>query len=211
MSAFRLTLIRHGSAEGSEHAVFGQTNAALSASGRAQLQARWQQLAAQPVDSIAASPLARCADFALDAAANLGLPLHLDRGFAEQDLGVLDGKPKAAWSTAEHVAWDAWQRDPAAHPLPGAESWEAFAGRTLAAFTRWQDASPDAEHRLLLAHQGTIKVLLLHAFGLPASRHSQFWLAPAGIATLWWDDPASGWPPLLMGLDNLGLGNSQPD
>ncbi|WP_028453610.1 histidine phosphatase family protein [Chitinilyticum aquatile] len=203
MAAFRLTLVRHGTAQGSQAAVFGQTNAALSAQGREQLLARWQALSAQPIDAMASSTLARCADFALDAAASLNLSLHLDRGFSEQHLGTLDGKPKADWLESEQQAWDAWQRDPQQNPLPEGEDWDTFSARTLAAFRQWLAQTPDAEHRLLFAHQGTIKVLLLHAFGLPATRHSQFWLAPAGVVSLWWDDDSeAGWPPLLLGLDN---------
>ncbi|MBE9609204.1 histidine phosphatase family protein [Chitinilyticum piscinae] len=202
MSAFRLTLVRHGCATGSHDHVFGSTNAPLSADGRAQLRSRWQQLTAQPVDAIASSTLARCADFALDAAASLGLQLHLAHGFAEQHLGDLDGKSKANWSAQELQAWDDWQRNPQASPLPNGESWDDFSARTLAAFHEWLARTPDAEHRLLFAHQGTIKALLLHAFGLPASRHSQFWVAPAGVVSLWWDNEANGWPPMLLALDN---------
>ncbi|QZA81579.1 histidine phosphatase family protein [Deefgea piscis] len=196
--AFRLTLIRHGVADGAEQAIFGHSNPALSILGREQLAARWTELSAHPVDAIASSTLARAADFALDAAMSLGIALHLERGFDEMNLGSIDGKAKADWSTAEHAAWDAWQNDPAAHPLPDGETWDAFSLRVQTALDKWI-ASGDAEHRVLIAHQGTIKAILLNALGLPAARHSQFWLAPAGCITLWWDQD---WPPMILGIQN---------
>ncbi len=196
--AFRLTLIRHGAAEGASDAIFGQSNPHLSSIGREQMAARWRDLSAHPVDAIASSSLARCADFALDAAMALDIPLHLERGFNEMAMGSIDGKPKQSWSIAEHTAWDLWQQDPEQYPLPEGESWTAFSARIHRALNEWF-ASADAEHRVLIAHQGTIKAILIKALDLPASRHSQFWLAPAGCVTLWWDE---NWPPMLLGISN---------
>lgn len=196
--AFRLTLIRHGVAEGASEAIFGQSNPPLSSLGREQMAARWRELSAHPVDAMACSSLARCADFALDAAMALDIPLHLERGFNEMAMGSIDGKAKQSWSVAEHTAWDNWQQDPEQYPLPDGESWAAFSNRIHTALNAWF-ASGDAEHRVLIAHQGTIKAILLAALGLPAARHSQFWLAPAGCVSLWWDE---NWPPMLLGISN---------
>ncbi|MBM5572467.1 MULTISPECIES: histidine phosphatase family protein [Deefgea] len=196
--AFRLTLIRHGVAEGANEAIFGQSNPPLSSLGREQLDLRWAALSAQPIDAIASSTLARCADFALDAAMSLGLAVHLERGFNEMNFGSIDGKAKSEWGLAEHTAWDLWQQDPAQHTLPDGESWAAFSNRIHTALNAWF-ASGEAEHRVLIAHQGTIKAILLAALGLPATRHNQFWLAPAGCVTLWWDEH---WPPMLLDISN---------
>ena len=195
---FRLTLIRHGVVEGASEAIFGQSNPPLSALGREQLDLRWAALSAQPIDAIASSTLARCADFALDVAMSLGLAVHLERGFNEMRLGSIDGKAKSEWSVAEHTAWDLWQQDPEQHPLPDGASWADFSSRIHTALNTWF-TSGDAEHRVLIAHQGTIKAILLAALGLPAARHSQFWLAPAGCVTLWWDE---NWPPMLLDISN---------
>lgn len=196
--ACRLTLIRHGEAEGANEAIFGQSNPPLSNLGRAQLQTRWQMLSAQPVDAIASSTLARCADFALDCAQQLQVPLHLDHGFQEIHLGCIDGKAKAEWSPDDHTHWDSWQRNPRQHPLPNGEGWDDFQQRVLAALDGWF-AQGEAEHRVLIAHQGTIKAILLAVFNLPPERHQQFWLATAGAVTLWWDEH---YPPMLLELSN---------
>lgn len=195
---FRLTLIRHGVAEGANEAIFGQSNPRLSALGREQLDARWAALCAQPIDAIASSTLARCADFALDASMSQGLSVHLERGFNEMNLGSIDGKAKSKWSAEEHTAWDLWQQDPEQHPLPEGERWAEFSNRIHTALQTWF-ASGEADHRVLIAHQGTIKAILLAALGLPASRHSQFWLAPAGCVSLWWDEH---WPPMILDISN---------
>ncbi|WP_273431141.1 histidine phosphatase family protein [Chitinibacter tainanensis] len=195
---FRLTLIRHGEAVGASSAIFGHSNPPLSPLGLAQLQARWRGLTSQPIDAIASSTLARCADFALDAAQALGLPLQLEAGFREIHLGSIDGKPKSEWTTEDHTHWDNWQRDPAEFPLPGGEDWLAFQRRVLGALSQWASQG-EAEHRVIIAHQGTIKAIMLFALGLPASRHQQFWLAPGGAVTLWWDEV---YPPLLLEWSN---------
>ncbi|QLG88884.1 histidine phosphatase family protein [Chitinibacter bivalviorum] len=195
---FRLTLIRHGEAESAQNAVFGQSNPPLSSLGRAQMLARWQMLSAQPVDAIASSTLARCADFALDCAQQLQVPLHLDHGFQEIHLGSIDGKAKSEWTSEDHTHWDAWQANPQLSPLPAGENWLQFQHRVISALDSWFSQG-EAEHRVLIAHQGTIKAILLAAFGLPAERHQQFWLATAGSVTLWWDEH---YPPMLLELSN---------
>ncbi|WP_373976657.1 histidine phosphatase family protein [Chitinibacter sp. SCUT-21] len=194
----RLTLIRHGEAEGASEAIFGQSNPQLSALGRAQMQARWQMLSAQQVDALASSTLARCADFALDCAQQLQVPLHLDHAFQEIHLGCIDGKAKSEWSDEDHTHWDAWQANPRQSPLPNGEGWDEFQQRVLKALDAWI-AQGEVEHRVLIAHQGTIKAILLAAFNLPPERHQQFWLTTAGSVTLWWDQH---YPPMLLELSN---------
>lgn len=198
MSSFRLTLLRHGATVAPAGMLIGHTNLSLSPLGEQQLASRNDYFVRIPPSSIASSDLGRCAGFARQLAATSGLDCHIDRNLREMHFGELDGLPKEQWSEQQRAAWALWSHNPVGYTGAGIEGWADFSARVNAAFRLWLQAG-QGDHRVLITHGGVAKALLLEWLGLPAARHSQFWLAHAGMITLYWDDE---YPPVLQGIDN---------
>ncbi|WP_148714068.1 histidine phosphatase family protein [Chitinolyticbacter meiyuanensis] len=206
MSAFRLTLLRHGEAEGSAERLLGHTDPALTGEGWHQLRTRWRQIERHAVTAVGASDLLRCAAFARERAQTLGLPLRLDAGWRECHFGTLDGRVRTELDIDELAALTDWQREPERHTLPGGETWRAFQRRVLDTTEHWL-ASSEGSHRVLIAHGGTLRALLSDWLGLHSRRQSQLWLDYAAAVSLWCDD---GYPPILLGIDNSPISRELP-
>ncbi len=104
---------------------------------------------------VVSSPLVRALDTARALATT---PMRIAPGWRELDFGDWDGRP------AREIPADALARfhaDPGAHPLPGAEPWEAFAGRIGAALRDLLGATPDpARPMLVVTHAGAMRMAL---------------------------------------------------
>ncbi|AZN37349.1 histidine phosphatase family protein [Iodobacter ciconiae] len=198
MSSFRLTLLRHGATIAPAGILTGHTDLPLSALGEQQMAGRNNYFSRFPPSSIASSDLCRCAGFARQLAGKAGLDCHIDSKLREMNFGELDGLAKAQWSEAQQAAWALWSQNPEANTGADIESWVSFSARVNAAFRAWLQVS-HGNHRVMITHGGVAKALLLNWLGLPAVRHNQFWLAHAGMITLYWDDE---YLPILQGIDN---------
>ncbi|MFC7418878.1 histidine phosphatase family protein [Iodobacter arcticus] len=198
MSSFRLTLLRHGATVAPAGMLIGHTDLPLSLLGEQQLASRNDHFVRFPPSSIASSDLGRCAGFAQQLAATAGLDCHIDRNLREMSFGELDGLAKSQWSEQQQAVWALWSHNPETNTAVGIESWAGFSARVNVAFRLWLQAG-QGKHRVLITHGGVAKALLLEWLGLPAARHNQFWLAHAGMITLYWDDE---YPPILQGIDN---------
>jgi broad specificity phosphatase PhoE len=198
MSSFRLTLLRHGATVAPKGMLIGHTDLPLSPLGEQQLASRNDHFSRFPPSSIGSSDLGRCEGFARQLAAIAGLDCHIDRNLREMNFGELDGLTKALWSKQQQAAWALWSHNPEENTAAGIEGWADFSARVNAACRSWLQAG-QGDHRVLITHGGVAKALLLECLGLPAARHSQFWLAHAGMITLYWDDK---YPPILQGIDN---------
>ncbi|XZG70352.1 histidine phosphatase family protein [Chitinibacteraceae bacterium HSL-7] len=189
----KLTLLRHGATTAVAGTLLGHTDAPLSAEGYAAMMRAWSQINRTPVDTLASSDLARCAQFAQER----GIPVTLDAGWREVALGGLDGRH--ALSEAERLAWGAWYADPAAGNDFGAESWHDFAERVFATTERWL-ATQSAQHALIVTHGGVMRALLTRWLDLPARSHSQFHVPYAGWVSVEWD---AAWPPILTEISHV--------
>ncbi|UXY15972.1 histidine phosphatase family protein [Chitiniphilus purpureus] len=198
MSAFRLSLLRHGETEESATRLLGQYDAALTPEGWRQLHLRWRGIERYEVTALASSDLIRCAAFARERTATLGVPLTVHAGWRECHFGVLDGRLRDSLSAEEAGALHEWQRAPEYASLPGGETWHGFQARVQRTTEQWLIDS-EGGHRVLLTHGGVIRALLVGWLGMPANRHAQFWINHAACVSLWWDD---GYPPILLGIDN---------
>lgn len=164
-----ITLIRHGeSIWNGERRIQGNQDPPLSPRGRKQaalLSARLGAHLPQRPAAIYASPLRRAVETAEIAAAAMSLPVMPESGLREMALGSWEGRTVPEIQADSPGAYEAWLRDPQAHPAPGGERLEAFAARVIAAFERLRRVHPGAD-LLLVSHGGPIKALLCHILGL---------------------------------------------
>jgi alpha-ribazole phosphatase len=159
----RLDLLRHGETE-LGGGLRGSLDDALTEKG-------WQQMRAavigqEPWDRLVSSPLQRCARFAEELAAKLGLPVEFDEDLQELHFGAWEGQSAAALMETDAEALGLFWADPYAFTPPQGEPVAAFSARVLAAVARLH-ASYAGERLLLISHGGVMRLLLAQARGLP--------------------------------------------
>jgi alpha-ribazole phosphatase len=131
----------------------------------------WQQMRAAvieqgPWDRLVSSPLQRCARFSEELAAQLGLPLELDKDLQELHFGAWEGQSAATLMETDAQALGLFWADPYSFTPPQGEPVVAFSARVLAAVARLQ-AAYAGERVLLISHGGVMRLLLAQARGLP--------------------------------------------
>jgi len=131
-------------------------------------------------EAISSSPLIRCAAFARDLAERLVCPLAIAPGFTEISFGVWEGRSVAEVHAADPQALGQFWRDPVAHPIPGGEPVADFDRRISAAWTTLLDQY-HGRHVLLVAHGGTIRMVLRQLLEIPLQR---IWRIEAPFASL---------------------------
>ena len=161
-----IDLLRHGECEGGD-VYRGSLDVPLSASGWEQLRASAGDFA--DWDRIVSSPLQRCARFAEELAERHALPLVIQEAFREVHFGDWEGRAIAdVWrEQGSHVR--RFFADPVNAAPPNGEPLAEFEQRVLAGWHALLQAHRN-ERVLLIAHGGTIRVLLAHVLGMPLTR-----------------------------------------
>ncbi|WP_210640047.1 alpha-ribazole phosphatase family protein [Pseudomonas sp. Tri1] len=159
----RLDLLRHGETE-LGGGLRGSLDDALTAKGWEQMHAAVEQ--GGPWDRLVSSPLQRCARFAEQLGARLGLPLHLDDDLQELHFGAWEGHSAAALMDTDADALGRFWADPYSFTPPDGEPVLAFSNRVLAAVERLH-AAYAGQRVLLISHGGVMRLLLARARGLP--------------------------------------------
>ena len=159
----RLDLLRHGETE-LGGGLRGSLDDALTENGWAQMRAA--VLEQGPWDRLVSSPLQRCARFAEQLGAQLGVPVTYDRQLQELHFGAWEGQSAAALMDTDAEALGLFWADPYAFTPPQGEPVAEFSARVLAAIERLHSAY-EGERVLLISHGGVMRLLLARARGLP--------------------------------------------
>lgn len=159
----RLDLLRHGETE-LGGGLRGSLDDALTDTGWAQMRAAVVEQG--PWDRLISSPLQRCARFAEALAAQLDLPVKLERDLQELHFGAWEGQSAAALMETDADALGLFWADPYAFTPPQGERVADFSARVLAAVERLH-ATYAGERLLLISHGGVMRLLLAQARGLP--------------------------------------------
>ncbi|WP_458128236.1 alpha-ribazole phosphatase family protein [Pseudomonas sp. Z2-11] len=159
----RLDLLRHGETE-LGGGLRGSLDDALTPRG-------WEQMhaavaAGGPWDRLVSSPLQRCARFAEQLGARLGLPVELDKNLQELHFGAWEGRSAAALMETDAEALGRFWADPYGFTPPEGEPVLEFSARVLAALERLHQAYA-GQRILLVSHGGVMRLLLARARGLP--------------------------------------------
>ena len=164
-----LFLARHGQTVWhAENRFAGSSDIKLSEIGQAQARSLADWAGRQSIEAVIASPLIRARDTALPAAARLGLQLATDARLRESNFGTAEGFTMAELRAHDLKAADAFARDPAANPWPGAEAPKAVAARAIAAL---RDAAAGEKTTLIVAHSTLLRLPLCKLLGIPLSEY----------------------------------------
>jgi broad specificity phosphatase PhoE len=160
-------LVRHGETVwSSEQRYAGATDVALSEAGREQAGRLTSWVAQAGLAEVWSSSLIRARETATIAIRDTTLCLQVDSRLAELDFGEAEGLTPEEMLDRFPDRRTAFERDPAAHPLPGGESPQEALGRAVDCLH--EIARRNGEARVLVViHTTLIRLLLCQLLGLP--------------------------------------------
>jgi alpha-ribazole phosphatase len=175
-----LDLLRHGETE-LGGGLRGSLDDALTPLG-------WQQMrdavvGGGPWSRLVSSPLQRCARFAEELGAQLGLPVTLEQDLQELHFGAWEGRSAAALMETDADALGRFWSDPYGFTPPEGEPVSDFSARVLAAVQRLHQAYA-GERVLLVSHGGVMRLLLARARGLPREQLLNVEVGHGGLFSL---------------------------
>ena len=164
----RIYLIRHAEAEGNIYRrAQGRYDGAVSAKGRRQIAALAERFRAEPLDALYSSDLSRTVATAGAITQYHALPLHLEPRLREIDLGPWEDQPFGDLLYREPVQMRAFNDDPAAWRVEGAETFPALTVRIRAVVTELA-ARHDGQTIVCVSHGMAIRSLLADIEGIPS-------------------------------------------
>ncbi|KIH82311.1 alpha-ribazole phosphatase family protein [Pseudomonas batumici] len=176
----RLDLLRHGETE-LGGGLRGSLDDALTPRGWEQMRAGVAQHG--PWDRVISSPLQRCARFAEELGAGLGVPVEIESDLRELHFGAWEGQSAAALMETDADDLGRFWSDPYGFTPPDGEPVERFAERVLTAVSRLHQRYA-GQRVLLVSHGGVMKVLLARARGLPREQLLQIEVAHGALFAL---------------------------
>lgn len=160
MSATTFFFVRHGESEANAgHRFSGRLDSPLTERGRRQAVAVADALIDVPFDRIVATPLSRSLDTALVIARRRRMPVEVEPGLIEIDVGDRTGahfdevRGLPEWKDDGFVSW------------PGGESLEQVLERALRAIRRLARETTGGTV-LVIGHGGVTRILVSHYLGL---------------------------------------------
>ena len=164
-----ILLARHGETDWNHEGRFqGHADRGLNAAGRAQATALAAELDASPPDAVYASDLRRAAETAHIVAARFDLPVDLDAGLREVDVGEWSG---LTWAEiGERYPGAVERHHTRGHGWDHGESYEQMAERVIAALHRIAERHP-GERVLVVVHGGTMRALAARIDGVAVAEH----------------------------------------
>ena len=152
--------VRHGESEANRDGVFaGRSDSPLTERGRVQAVALADVLRDVAFERIIATPLSRSLDTALVIARMRKMPVYVERGLIEIDVGDRTGarydevRGLPVWRDDAFVAW------------PNGETLDGVLERARAALRRIARDDPDGTV-LVIGHGGVTRILVSHFLGI---------------------------------------------
>ncbi len=183
----KLLLIRHGqSVANIENRLQGQVDSPLSDRGREQAHALARRLEREEweITTLYSSDLSRAAETAEILADRLGLPVVYDARLREYDYGQWSGLTWDEIGAVLRQTGAVSSPDAGWPSIPGEEGQESFHRRLIAALDDIRAGHRDGEVVGIVAHGGSLGVLLSHLLGIPPRRFPPFILENASLSII---------------------------
>jgi broad specificity phosphatase PhoE len=182
--AMRLIAVRHCETGWNRERRFqGWQDSPLSDRGRAQADAVSRALSAEKLGAVYASPLGRAVETAEAIARPHGLSVVADPAFKEMCFGAWEGLAVEDVKLKFPDDFQTWRAEPHRARFGGPETVETVQARTLAGLEALQ-ARHDGQAIVVVSHSIVVRLITLHALGLPASRLWTVTAEPAGITEI---------------------------
>jgi probable phosphomutase (TIGR03848 family) len=192
-------LVRHGETPTTGKLLPGRARGLhLSDGGKAQAEAVAARLAALPrIDAVYASPLERTRETAKPIAAARRLPVIVDRGLLEADIGEWTGLELKA--VAKTPAWKTVHAYPSGFRFPGGESFPEMQQRIVGAIERLRAAHPGGTI-VLVSHADPIKAAVAHALGTHLDLFQRIVISPCSVTAIAFGDTG----PTVLSVNSVG-------
>lgn len=157
-------LLRHGALKGGIR-YRGRVDDPLTAEGRRAMDQVWQKIAGE-VDLIVSSPMRRCLAPASEWASASGIRCLSEPRVSELDYGAWEGLTLEEIHRRDPGMLERWRNDPTGMRPPEGESPEELLERV----SNWWDEAMvcfEGAHLLLVAHSGSLRMLLAHVLRAP--------------------------------------------
>ena len=167
----RLFIVRHGQTDHNRDSIaLGRDDVPLNELGARQAEALAQRLSAETIAAVYASPLKRAARTADAIAARHGIPVTIEDGLIEMEVGELDGLTYPDIRERFPGVIERWLGETGPeHPFPGGESLVQVADRAGTVVQRIAAAHPQ-ETVVVVTHNFVILCILTRALGLDLAR-----------------------------------------
>lgn len=175
-----LILVRHGETDwNSTRRYQGQLDIPLNSRGHWQAQRVAQVLAGEPIQRLVSSDLQRALETAMAIGTACNLAVATDARLREISFGSWEGLGTDEIQRQDGEAYRRWKENPVAHAPTGGETLASAGERILSA---WQEirALP-LDTVAIVAHGGSLRILLSHLLQLPPE---SFWQIKLGNASL---------------------------
>jgi len=175
MSEVMIDLMRHGALHGGRK-YRGSIDDPLTSEGEAAMDGVWQHLM-DDVDAVLTSPLQRCRMMSERWQAAHGVPCHIEPRLHEMHYGEWEGLTEEQIRAAYgNELLQRWRDNPAGMCPPGGEAFEDFRQRIATLVDDIQQRKIHSEHRhlLMVAHSGTVRMLLMLFTGMDAAHIRRF-------------------------------------
>jgi broad specificity phosphatase PhoE len=163
----------------------GQLDIPLDETGRAQVQAVARRLAREPASAIYCSNLGRAHDTALaiQSAMDSHPPVRVDERLTEGHFGDWQGRRYEDLRVEDGENLRRWEADRLGVPPPKGEALADLGSRVQEIYEEIC-ASHQDETVVIVAHGGSLQVLIVLALGLPLERYWQFHVSNAALTEL---------------------------
>jgi alpha-ribazole phosphatase len=177
----RLLLARHGETEYNRQWRYqGRTDLGLNRAGQRQAERLRQRLSQEPIDVIYASNLKRAAETAEIIARGRNFRVEFREELAELDFGRFEGM-----TYAEIVErYPDWQPSDYNFAAYGGESLKQLSQRLRAFEKELRSHNPADDNILIIAHAGSLRVLLCQLLGIDIKNWRRFRLVPASLTVI---------------------------
>jgi alpha-ribazole phosphatase len=177
----RLLLVRHGETDYNRQWRYqGRTDLGLNQAGRRQAERLRQRLYREPIDTVYASNFKRAVATANIIARRRGVRVVPCENLAEIDFGKFEGL------TYDEIVkrYPDWEPSDFSFAAYGGESLEQLARRIRAFADELPGDNPADADILLIAHSGSLRVLLCLLLGIDIESWLRFRLAPASLTVV---------------------------
>jgi probable phosphoglycerate mutase len=186
MNDLFLVLARHGETDDNARRIFqGQAGRGLNRLGRAQAARLAERLRASPPSAIVASDLERAAETASIVSRACGVPVELERGLREVDLGTWSGRGYDEVKDLYPEEWAAWESGLDVR-RGGGETYAELAERVERTIAVIAERHGGGKGRVLVvSHGGAIKSWIGRILGVtPSGLRALAGVANAGLTVV---------------------------
>lgn len=169
----KIYMVRHGESECNvRQMLYGRTDCALTEKGCAQAREVGEKLRGESIRRCISSPLIRAAETARLALWDSNVPIELDDGLMEQDMGEWENVPFLGMLEKQPEIMNAMLEDWTRVVPPGGESYEHLRERVRLVIDGILSRGEDT---LIVAHNGPLSTAMTLLMGMPDSSVNRLW------------------------------------